>query len=912
VTDTPKILKTETAGELNTTCPYCGVGCGVSVRKNNDRIIAVSGDESHPANYGRLCVKGSSLHETTSEKKRLLKPVMHGEEVSWEKAVSAIANGFSSFVNQYGADSVSMYVSGQLLTEDYYVANKLMKGFIGTANIDTNSRLCMSSAVAGYKRSLGEDLVPCDYTDLEETDLLVLVGSNAAWAHPILYQRMEAAKKQNPNLKVIVIDPRKTATSALADLHLMLEPGSDAALFMGLTRYLIKDERVDSQFVENSVDGYDALSAAAEKWTIPEVSKFCGTSENELLEFFGLYANRDKVVTFYSQGVNQSSSGVDKSSAIINCHLITGRIGKPGAGPFSITGQPNAMGGREVGGLANQLAAHMDIENHVHRERVQRFWNSPTIAAQAGFKALDLFENIHTGKVKAVWIMATNPLVSLPNYEFVKEALAKCELVIVSDMTGETDTADFADILLPATSWGEKDGTVTNSERRISRQKGLVSGPGESKHDWQAICDVAKAMGFEDAFSYSSPGDIFREHAALSGFENERERFFDISALEEINDDEYNALMPIQWPLRKGQNGIKERVLADGVFPTPSGKAKLIAVEPKLPTQALSEVRPLRVNSGRIRDQWHTMTRTGLASRLHNHLDEPYVEMHPKDLNEIKAESGQLIKLESEFGRVILRARATENQRKGEVFVPIHWNRGFASSANVGALFDWVGDPISGQPESKHGAVSAEPVTPEWQGTFCSTEELSRDWLDAHCEYWSKAFIPGGFRYQVAGSGVVGNWYAHWLSLHSEGETLAKDDPNGESVYLAQFVGSVLQSAAIIGKNNSPRLMIMFSDLVASGGLEKKTWSELISSKAHEKYEKQGAQVCSCFKVNEAEIKAAIKDGINTVEGLGDLLKCGTKCGSCIPELSNFVQANEVEKDKEEEGDLFAVAQASY
>ena len=881
-------LHSEDNASCLTTCPYCGVGCGVKATLSKGRIIAVSGDEQHPANFGRLCVKGSSLHETTSHKKRLLKPSVNGQEVSWDKAVSSVAKGFSSLINQYGPDSVAMYVSGQLLTEDYYVANKLMKGFIGTANIDTNSRLCMSSSVASYKRGLGEDLVPCDYSDLEKCDLLVLVGSNAAWAHPILYQRMEAAKKSNPNLRLILVDPRRTASADLADLHLPLSPGSDVALFMGLANYLVQESFVDRKFIEQSCSGMTEFEAALDQWSIERVANICQLDKKDLTAFYSLFAENEKVVSFYSQGVNQSSSAVDKSTAIINCHLLTGRIGKEGAGPFSITGQPNAMGGREVGGLANQLAAHMDIDNHIHRERVQRFWNSPTISSSHGLKALDLFEKIHSGEVKAVWIMATNPVVSLPNHEFVKEALKKCELVVVSDMTAETDTAAFADILLPATSWGEKDGTVTNSERRISRQRGLVSGPGEARHDWQVICDVAKEMGFGEAFKYSKPADIFREHAALSGFENDRERFFDISALEEISDEQYEALSPVQWPCPKNMANSPAKPLADGIFPTENGKARLLIVEHKEPAQRLSEERPFRLNSGRIRDQWHTMTRTGRSTRLHNHLDEPYVDIHPDDLARLGAEAGALLELRTDFGSAIMRCRAEKGQTPGQLFVPIHWNRSFASKANVGALFEWIGDPLSGQPESKHGAVSAKVFPVDWQGTFCSSVELDREWLDSVTQFWSKALVPGGFRYQVAGQGDATLWYAHWQKVHDDGETLAKD-LNGE-LRIAQFVGGSLQSLAFFGKSHKPRSMTLFSDLATAGLIKRNEWRQVLSTEAHNEAEKEGAQVCSCFKVGENKIRNAILEGVDTVEALGASLKCGTNCGSCIPEISSLIQ----------------------
>ncbi|MFC6978289.1 molybdopterin-dependent oxidoreductase [Microbulbifer taiwanensis] len=457
-----------------TTCPYCGVGCGVSAtvkRRGGGETVAVSGDEQHPANFGRLCVKGSALAETLGERGRLLQPRLHGREHDWDSAMDFMARQFARTIAEHGPDSVAFYLSGQLLTEDYYVANKLMKGFIGSGNVDTNSRLCMSSAVAAYKRALGADAVPCCYEDLEVADLVVLVGSNAAWTHPILFQRMQAA-----STRLVVIDPRASATSEMADLHLAITPGSDAALFNGLLNFLVERDRLDRQFIDLHTEGFDEAIDIARDWSLAKTAAACGIAEQQLLEFFRLFAQTEKTVSFYSQGINQSSSGTDKNNAIINCHLATGRIGRPGAGPFSITGQPNAMGGREVGGLANMLAAHMNF-NAGDIDRVGRFWRADSVAQKPGLKAVDLFEAVERGKIKAIWIMATNPAVSMPDAARVASALQKCPLVVVSDCVADTDTARCADLLLPATTWGEKNGTVTNSERRISRQRAFLTPP---------------------------------------------------------------------------------------------------------------------------------------------------------------------------------------------------------------------------------------------------------------------------------------------------------------------------------------------------------------------------------------------------------------------------------------------------
>ena len=450
---------------------------------------------------------------------------MDGRTATWDAALDHVAEGFSNAIRQHGPDSVAFYVSGQLLTEDYYVVNKLAKGFVGTANIDTNSRLCMASSVAGHKRAFGSDTVPGCYEDLEQADLLVLVGSNAAWCHPVLHQRMMVAKAANPACRIVVIDPRRTATCEGADLHLAVRSGSDAVLFNGLLAYLANTGATDSSFVRASTTGAEAALAQVAGQTVARTAQICGLAEGSVELFFDWFAKTERVVTLYSQGINQSSSGADKVNAIINCHLLTGRIGWPGMGPFSLTGQPNAMGGREVGGLANQLAAHMEIENRQHRDIVQRFWRSPVIADKAGLKAVDMFEAIADRRIKAVWIMSTNPLVSLPDADRARAALDACDLVVVSDCMRHTDTSRHADVLLPALTWGEKDGTVTNSERRISRQRPFLPAPGEARADWRIICDVAGRMGFS-GFDYPGVAGIFREHARLSGFENNGSRDF--------------------------------------------------------------------------------------------------------------------------------------------------------------------------------------------------------------------------------------------------------------------------------------------------------------------------------------------------------------------------------------------------
>ncbi|HXF67997.1 MAG TPA: molybdopterin-dependent oxidoreductase, partial [Burkholderiales bacterium] len=545
---------------VRTTCPYCGVGCGVRATVRDDGAVEIAGDEAHPANYGRLCVKGAALGETLDLEGRLLHPLVREtagrggaarmRRARWDEALETVARGLERVIAEHGPDSVAFYVSGQLLTEDYYVVNKLAKGFIGTANIDTNSRLCMASAVAGHKRAFGADSVPGCYEDLELADLVVLVGSNTAWCHPVLHQRILAARARRPWMKIAVIDPRRTATCEEADLHLPIRPGTDVALFNGLLAFLHDSGRADERFVAAHTEGAaEAVEAARRTTGSPaHVARACGVGEPRLIEFYRLFAATERVVTVFSQGVNQSSAGVDKVNAIINCHLLTGRIGRPGAGPFSITGQPNAMGGREVGGLATALAAHLELGDERHRELVRSFWGSPRIAVRPGLKAVELFEAVGEGRVKALWIMATNPAVSLPDADRVRAALAKCEWVIVSDVVARTDTTACARVLLPAAAWGEKEGTVTNSERRISRQRAFLPAPGEARPDWWIVTQVARRMGYAEAFPYEKPYEIFREHARLSAWRNGPRRGaggetvfrdFDLAGLAELDERDY-------------------------------------------------------------------------------------------------------------------------------------------------------------------------------------------------------------------------------------------------------------------------------------------------------------------------------------------------------------------------------------
>ena len=615
---------------MRTTCPYCGVGCGVLATPDGKGGAAIKGDPEHPANAGRLCSKGSALGETLGLETRLLHPMVDGARTSWPAALDHVAERLAAVRAEHGPEAIAFYLSGQLLTEDYYVANKLAKGFIGTPHVDTNSRLCMASSVAGHRRAFGADVVPQCYDDLELADLVVLAGSNAAWCHPVLYQRIQTARAER-GMRVVNIDPRRTATCEGADLHLPIKPGTDGYLWSGLLVWLAERKLIDVAFIEEHTRGFSwALRrACALAPNLDAVADATGIDRQAIAVFFGWFASTSRVVSCYSQGVNQSAQGTDKVNAIINCHLATGRIGKPGSGPLSLTGQPNAMGGREVGGLANMLAAHMGF-SEAERDRVRRFWNAPNLVSGQGLKAVDMFDAVADGRIKALWVMGTNPAVSLPRADAVRAALARLDLLVVSENVASNDTVAHAHVRLPAAAWGEKDGTVTNSERCISRQRAFLPLPGSARPDWWMLSEVARRLGYGEAFAYRSADEIFQEHARLSGFENEGERAFDISGADASSREAFDRIEPFQWPLRGG-DAPTPRLFADGGFFTEDGKARFVAIAPPRLSAAVSDAWPFVLNTGRVRDQWHTMTRTGLSPRLSTHIAEPFVEIHPDD-----------------------------------------------------------------------------------------------------------------------------------------------------------------------------------------------------------------------------------------------------------------------------------------
>ena len=862
---------------VRTTCPYCGVGCGVVAQPGG----AIVGDPAHPANFGRLCSKGAALADTLDDRHRLREPMVDGVSASWDTALDLVANRFQSAIAEHGPDSVAFYVSGQCLTEDYYVANKLMKGFIGSGNIDTNSRLCMASSVAGHVRAFGADVVPGSYEDLEQADLMVLVGSNLAWCHPVLFQRLQAARAER-GTKLVVIDPRHTATCADADLHLKLAPGSDVALFAGLLAHLDAVGAVDRDWTGRHTSGLgDALEAARGV----DVAGITGLPPAEIARFYAWFAETPRTVTVYSQGVNQSAAGTDKVSSILNVHLATGRIGLPGAGPFSVTGQPNAMGGREVGGLANQVAAHMRFDQPDARDRVQRFWRSPGVAPGPGLKAVDLFDAVADGRIRALWIICTNPADSMPRADLVREALAACPFVVVSDIW-PTDTTRYAHVLLPAAGWGERSGTVTNSERRISRQRRFRDAPGEARPDWWMLAQVGQRMGWAQEFAWTNEAEVFQEHAALTAFENAGTRTLDLGGLAALTGAEYDALAPVQWPVP--QHGVAGgRLFAAGGFPTPDGRARLAPVAWRPLATPRSADFPMLLNTGRVRDQWHTMTRTGLAPRLCQHVTEPLAALHPSDAGRLGVAEAGLVRLRTAHGAAVLRATLDPGQRPGEVFVPMHWTDAFAASGPVARLVGAACDPLSGQPALKATPLHVGAVPTLWRGLL-----LHQAAVQPQGAVWSRIPLESGHAFDLSGTErlpeAVGE-FARGL-LDAEGaEIMEMADPARGVWRFAALRGGRLVTCLYLASGTAAlpsrqALGALLAGPVADAARHA-VLAGLTGGRPAEKL------VCACFAVGLETVREAVTgQRLTSVAEIGAALRAGTNCGSCIPELREILR----------------------
>jgi len=853
---------------VRTTCAYCGVGCGISATVKGGRTVEIAGDPDHPANRGRLCSKGTHLGETVGLEGRLLHPMIGKKRASWDRALNLVAKRFKETIARHGPNSVAFYVSGQLLTEDYYVANKLMKGFIGTANIDTNSRLCMSSAVAGHMRAFGEDIVPATYNDLDAADLIILVGSNTAWCHPIVYQRIRA--RCEAGAKLVVIDPRRTETAEEADLHLAIRPGSDVALMTGLLHHCraanIVDEAYLAAHVAVPADFWDQLGEGNDLWS---VARICDVLVADLRRFYELFAANPRTVTMFSQGINQSTAGTDQVNAILNLHLATGRIGKPGAAPFSITGQPNAMGGREVGGLASTLAAHMDFAPE-NRARVQRFWAAPTMAEKPGLKAVDLFRAVGEGRIKALWVMATNPAVSMPDAGRVREALAACPFVVVSDVIEQTDTGAFAHVRLPAAAWGEKDGTVTNSDRTISRQRALFPLPGEAMPDWWIVKEVARRMGWKTAFAYDRPADIWREHCRLSNYDNDGTRMFALPGAAQGGNAAYDAMEPFRWG--------GEHPFADGHFSTEDGRARLVPVAQKPLPEPLAKW-PLTLNSGRYRDQWHTMTRSGLAPKLARHRAEPLVEVHPDDGTRLDLSDGGLARVETPQGAALYRVAFSSGQRPGELFVPIHWTDRTSSGGRTGLLPRPLVDPVSGQPGFKRTPASIAAVTPKWRGFLLLSRELSDT---PRCLWATRVAVPSGVMWEVAGNGDLKSVEA----LLPKGERIEAQDAARGTRRIAIVANGRLAGALFVTESGElPPRDWLIAQLAAP-----EVAPTLLAGRAPGVQADRGPVICVCFDIGLKTIVAAIRDqNLAAVSAIGAAIGAGTNCGSCRPALARIL-----------------------
>ena len=871
-----------------TTCPYCGVGCGVLARPRDDGGVEIKGDPDHPANFGRLCSKGSALGETLSLEGRLLTPMIDGASRDWDAALDLVASRFSETIAEHGPDSVAFYVSGQLLIEDYYVANKLMKGFIGSANIDTNSRLCMASVgrrpPARLRRRHCARLLRGHRARRPRRARRLQSRLVPPGAVPASRRRARGARNEKSSSSIRA----RTATTEIADLHLSVAPGADVALFAGLLAHLAETRSHRGRaIVDEHTAGFDAALAEARRFDLDAVAKATEISAADLAAFFDLFARTERVVTVYSQGVNQSSAGTDKVNAILNCHLATGRIGRPGMGPFSVTGQPNAMGGREVGGLANMLAAHMEIENPDHRRIVQTFWTSPTIAAKPGLKAVDMFRAVEDGRIKALWIMGTNPADSMPEADRVREAIRNCPFVVVSDTCRSTDTTALADVLLPSAAWGEKEGTVTNSERRVSRQRCFLQTPGEAMPDWRQICEVARRMGYGEGFAYEEPAQIFAEYARLTACENDGRRDLDIGAFGDISVADYAALEPFQWPRPRAGEARDARFFADGRFYHKDGKARFVATPFRRPATSTSDRFPLILNTGRIRDQWHTMTRTAKTPRLMAHIGEPFVEIHPADARAIGVEPADLAVVESEHGRAILRVVVTERQRRGSLFAPMHWTDQYASQARIDALVGGATDPISGQPELKIAPVAVRRYGAAWHAFVVSSRRISVEGAD----YFAWAPAKQGARAELAGLQAPHDWAALALRALALGDNVElvtyRDASKGWHRFVAVreglFVGALFAAREPVAIARA-WIVERLGEPIAPAEILR-----LLAGRPARSVDR-GPTVCACFDVGRKEVLAASREGCDSVSTIGARLKAGTNCGSCRGEIGRLIE----------------------
>lgn len=880
------------------TCCYCGVGCGVLIESDEGQMTGVQGDPDHPANLGRLCTKGLSLVKTVqSSEGRALYPELRlrredpRQVVSWDTALDTVADRFAGIIEQYGPDSVAFYVSGQLLTEDYYVFNKLAKGLIGTNNIDTNSRLCMSSAVTAYKKAFGADGPPACYDDLELAKTVLFAGSNMAYAHPVLFRRLEAAKAADPQIKWIVIDPRRTDTAAMADLHLQIQPGTDVALFHGMLHHILWEGLADAEFIAAHTEGFAALKARVRQYTPAMVAGVCGIAEADLLLAAEWFGRSSAALSLYCMGLNQSSHGTDKNLALINLHLATGQIGRPGSGPFSLTGQHNAMGGREVGGMATMLAAHREISNPQHRAEVADFWGVESVSALPGLPAIAMFDALQSGQLKAVWIVCTNPAHSLPDLPKIRQALAKAEFVVVQDTFAHTDTTAFADVLLPASGWGEKEGTVTNSERRISRVRAAVAPPGEAQSDSWIALQVAQRLGARlkpvhpGMFFFENTEAIFNEHRALT-----EGRDLDISGLS------YAILeaAPQQWPYPKGASSGLARRYQQGIFATENGKARFSPVDYLPVAEATNSRFPFHLLTGRLRDQWHGMSRTGRVPQLFAHSPDPCLEMNPADAERRSLKAGDLLRVSSPRGSLVLPLALSADLISGCVFMAMHWSGQFLNSSGSNELCSSATDNQSFQPELKHAAVRIEKADLPWsliaarKGNVLALHAAVQPLLK-QCAYASISLQgrdePVLVLRAAAGMLPEGLLEALFLALdlYPGSDVLEYHDRRRGVLKRVGWQDDQLTALVLAGDIQGGEVLL---EQLLAGTPWQGPRLAAFSPKAFAGQVRDPV-LCNCINVRESAVRAAIALG-DDVAGLKARLGCGSVCGSCVPELTRL------------------------
>ena len=911
--------------QTKSTCPYCGVGCGVIIGSQDNTIISVKGDIDHPANFGRLCTKGATLYLTTALDNRALYPEMRlsrsatRKRVSWDVSLDYLAEKFAQTIEKHGPNSVAFYISGQLMTEDYYVFNKLAKGLIGTNNVDTNSRLCMSSAVAGYKITLGADAPPACYEDIDHTDCLFIAGSNTAFAHPILFRRIEDAKAKNPNLKIIVVDPRKTDTAQAADLHLAILPGTDVALFNGLLHVMLWEGLLDMEYIRNHTNGFDALKDTVREYTPKMVADICGIKEADIMQaakWFG----KGPSLSLYCMGLNQSIHGTDKNAALINLHLATGQIGKPGAGPFSLTGQPNAMGGREVGGMANLLSGHRDLANASHRAEIAEIWGVDKVPEKPGKTAVEMFDALKTGEIKAIWIACTNPAHSMPDLNNVLAALENAELVVVQDAFNNTDTCQYADVLLPASTWGEKEGTVTNSERRITRVNPAISPPAEAKHDWAIMVDFAQRLEKRLAksahlFDYTNTEQIFNEHRKTT-----RGRDCDITGL---SYDLLEKQGPQQWPfttstLARLQHNAGEvgqsfalnnaRLYTNGIFQTHDGRAQFINAIYKGTADKTDARYPLHLLSGRLRDQWHGMSRTGRAAQLFNHLENASINMAQDDMTRRELKNNDMVKVSNKRGSIVLPVLMSSEVQPAQTFIAMHWGSQFMHGLGVNALMPPNIDKTSKQPELKHTAIKIEKLDLPWRMTVMRSiqhlnslqdlRNLLPNFTYASCGLFGRESAHGigmlmlRAAHESAPDLAIINQIDAILDMHDDAPCLNYSDAKrgvSKRILVESFEGkSMVTGVRLVGETLAADWL---KDVMTTGQFsdELRRWALAPLSAPPSGQRGRGKIICNCLDVSQNEIINNIGLGADLIT-LQNKLKCGTECGSCVPELKRLVR----------------------